>query len=65
MFSDLMDRLKVARSPDEISKMKRDYFDRLEIELPTGNVSLEGLDEAYSPTLTFFRWVIRSKGSPM
>ena len=35
MFSDLTHRLKSTRSLDEISTMKTDYGDRLEIELPT------------------------------
>jgi len=36
VFSDLPNRLKQARSSAEGSKMKSDYYDRLEIELPTG-----------------------------
>jgi len=40
MFSDLTQRLKSAQSDDEISAMKTDHGDRLEIELPTGNIAL-------------------------
>ena len=58
MFSDLHNRWKLARSPSELTRMKLDHFDRLEIELPTGIVSLEGLDQAYETTLKFFRWVV-------
>jgi hypothetical protein len=61
MFSDPTQWLKSARSPDEISTMKTYYFDRLEIELPTGNVAFEGLAQVYVPTLSFFQWVTKSK----
>jgi len=29
----------------------------LEIEVQSGLVVLEGLDQAYSPTLNFFNWI--------
>lgn len=65
MFSDLTQRLKSVRSEDEISTMKTDHGDRLEIELPTGNVALEGLGQAYAPTLSFFQWVTKPKEKPI
>ena len=65
MFSDLTQRLKSARSEDEISTIKTDHGDRLEIELPTGNIALEGLGQAYAPTLSFFQWVTKSKEKPI
>lgn len=59
MFSDLTERLKRVRSSDEVSAMKVEHYDRLEIELPTGNVVLEGLGQAYSPVPNFFRWATK------
>jgi hypothetical protein len=41
------------------------YSIRLEIELPTGNIALEGLGQAYAPTLSFFQWVTKSKEKPI
>jgi hypothetical protein len=61
MFGDLWERL--VRSPDDASKMKSEHHDRLEIELPTGNIALEGLDQAYRPALNFFWWVIQLRTS--
>lgn len=63
MFRDLADRWGRVESPREITEMKIDHFDRLELELPSGNVALEGLDQAYMPALNFFWWVIRSKAA--
>ena len=63
MFRDLVDRWRWVESPSEITEMKVDHFDRLELELPSRNVALEGLNQAYMPALNFFWWVIRSKGA--
>jgi hypothetical protein len=63
MFSDLLERLRSAGSADEISTIKANHFDRIEIELPTGDVCLEGLDHAYSTILTFCTWIVKSKRS--
>lgn len=36
---------------------KREYYDRLEIETHDGLIVLEGLDQAYLPTLQFLGWI--------
>ena len=60
MFKDLWsDRIKALKSPEEAAELKRKNFDRLEIELPDRMVVLRGLDQAYVPTLNFFRWLTR------
>lgn len=57
MFKDYWNRLKRAQSMAETTEMKTSYFDRIEIETPRGIVVLEGLQQAYSPTLQFLRSV--------
>ncbi len=55
MFKDFWkDRQLLLQGPD----LKRKYHDRLEIEAPDMLVVMEGLDQAYWPTLHFFWWII-------
>jgi hypothetical protein len=55
MFNDLFtDPAKALNAP----QVKRDHFDRVEIELPDRLVVLEGLDQAYLPVLKFFWWIV-------
>jgi len=51
------DAWKDPRMLSQASELKRKYYDRLEIEVQSGLVVLEGLDQAYSPTLNFFHWI--------
>jgi hypothetical protein len=54
MFKDFWkDRELLLQGPD----LKRKYYDRLEIEVQSGLVVLEELDQAYSPILNFFLWI--------
>lgn len=60
MFYDLSRRGKEAvqrGEPGAVSTMKRDHFDRIELELEEGFVALDGLDQAYLKILRFFQWV--------
>lgn len=41
----------------EGANFKRQYYDRLEIEVEDGLVVLEGLGQAYLPVFNFFRWI--------
>ena len=59
MFRDLKERL--IGGSDSAGDLKTKYFDRLEIELPSRVIVLDGLGQSYSPTLSFFWWVIRSR----
>jgi hypothetical protein len=60
MFKDRSTRMKPPVSKEGISQFKANNFDRLEIELQDRLVVLEGLDQAYSPVLHFFRGVTRT-----
>ena len=51
------DAWKDPRMLSQTSELKRKYYDRLEIEVQSGLVVLEGLGQAYSPTLNFFHWI--------
>ena len=60
MYKDLSERIKLAvvQSGEEgVTAMKRDHFDRIELELDRETVVLDGLDQAYWPTLHFFWWL--------
>jgi hypothetical protein len=39
------------------SSAKHEHYDRIEIEVGGGLVVLEGLGQAYVPTLHFFQWI--------
>jgi hypothetical protein len=61
MFKDLTERVKAAvrtGDPEQISRMKSEHFDRLEVEFKNRDpiVVLEGLDQAYSPLLSSLRF---------
>jgi hypothetical protein len=60
MFHDLYNRLTVLQSEDAATHMKSAHFDRLEIETAGGIVVVEGLDQAYLPTLGFLQWLRRN-----
>jgi hypothetical protein len=53
MFKDLCHNPDKMRDPN----LKRNHFDRLEIETADGLVILEGLDQAYWPALHFLWWI--------
>ena len=53
MFKDLYSRDKLL----EADKIKRNHFDRVEIETRNGLAVLEGLDQAYWPALHFLWWI--------
>ena len=55
MFKD--SRLQLSNHETNAVELKRNHFDRLEIELLDGLVVLEGLDQAYDPLFRFFRWI--------
>ena len=58
MFKDLRNRIKAE--PQSGSDLKRQYFDRLEIELADRLCVLDGLSQAYSPLYHFFGWILKS-----
>ena len=39
---------------------KREYFDRLVVDLGTGEVEIDGLDQAYLPVLQFLQFVAKT-----
>ena len=54
MFKDgLRNPIMLSRGPSA----KREHYDRLEIETHDGLIVLEGLDQAYLPTLQFLAWI--------
>jgi hypothetical protein len=53
-------RAKSLQSLEAGAQLKRDHFDRLEIESHDRVVVLEGLDQAYIPVLHFLRWITRT-----
>ena len=57
MFKDLPDRINA--DPGLGKDMKRNYGDRLEIDLGDRICVLDGLGQAYSPVLHFFHWMLR------
>ncbi len=40
---------------------KEECFDRLELDLDTGDLQVDGLDQAYLPILEFLQWVARNR----
>lgn len=61
MFKDLPDRMKKVTSPEETEQLKARHYDRIEIEVQQGRLlAMEGLSDAYSPTLRFLQWITRS-----
>jgi hypothetical protein len=40
---------------------KEEYFDRLEIDLETGDAQIDGLDQAYLAVLQFLQWVAKDR----
>ena len=56
MFKDLPDRINA--DPGLGKDMKRNYGDRLEIDLGDRVCVLDGLANAYSPVLHFFQWML-------
>ena len=56
MFKDVWKDPRMLSQPGEL---KREYYDRLEIETPGSLVVLEGLGQAYAPILSFFDWIVR------
>jgi hypothetical protein len=55
MFKDVW---KDPRMLSQTGDLKRKYYDRLEIETPEDLVVLDGLEQAYAPILSFFRWIV-------
>jgi hypothetical protein len=55
MFKDVW---KDPRMLSQTGDLKRKYYDRLEIETPGSLVVLDGLEQAYVPILSFFRWIV-------
>lgn len=49
---------KDPRMLSQASELKSKYYDRLEIEVQSGLVVLEGLDQASLPIFNFFHWII-------
>jgi hypothetical protein len=49
----LRNPIMLSRGPSA----KREHYDRIEIEVRVGLVVLEGLGQAYVPTLHFFQWI--------
>lgn len=44
---------------------KEEYFDRLEVDLDTGEAVIDGLDQAYLPVLQFLQFVAKKQASGM
>jgi hypothetical protein len=68
MFKDFWVRLRpLSALPDEeFVRTKTDHFDRLEVELKTGNaglVTLEGLDQSYLPIFQFLQFLTQTRSS--
>ena len=61
MFKDLWNRIKAE--PQSGSDLKRQYFDRLEIQLADQLCVLDGLGQAYSPLFHFFGWILKSNAT--
>jgi hypothetical protein len=51
---------KSLQSLEAAAQLKRDHFDRLEVESLEGLVVLEGLDKAYIPVIQFLWWITRA-----
>jgi hypothetical protein len=52
--------LDPPESVEQILKMKTGHYDRLIVEMEQSEIALEGLAQAYIPTLSFLQWLIRS-----
>jgi hypothetical protein len=65
MFADLLDRIKgeMARLRNSalfeksMADMKSKNYDRVEVDINSQTVVLDGLSDAYWPTLHFFWWI--------
>jgi hypothetical protein len=65
MFADLSDRVKgemlrlknSALFERSMGDMKRNNYDRVEVDIHSQTVVLDGLSDAYWPTLHFFWWI--------
>jgi hypothetical protein len=49
--------IPTPRTIEEMSKLKSQHYDRLEIEVLGNLVVLEGLDQAYTPILNILHWI--------
>ncbi len=59
MFKDLLDRMKADLKG--AASMKAANYDRLEIETDAGICILDGLGQAYWPTLHSLQWILKTK----
>jgi hypothetical protein len=62
IFRDLSKRIISAGSGQNWAAIKVANFDRIEIEAGDSVTVLEGLDQAYWPTLHFFQWIQSGAG---
>lgn len=61
MFTDLPDRMKRLRSPEDAEQLKAAHYDRIEIELKDGRqLAINGLSDSYAPKLRFLQWITRA-----
>ena len=66
MFKDYFGRLRPPNPlpHEEFARTKREHFDRLEVELKTGDASLvplEGLDQSYLPIFQFLQFLTQPR----
>ena len=45
-------------SAEEMTNMEMENYDRLVVDLGQSQTAIEGLDQAYIPTLSFLQWLI-------
>lgn len=42
----------------QMTKMKKENYDRLVVDVGQSEIAIDGLDQAYIPTLSFLQWLI-------
>lgn len=57
-FQKLDPRLSAEQGIELLKNMKRENYDRLVVEVDQREIPIYGLDQAYSPTLSFLEWII-------
>jgi hypothetical protein len=59
MFKDLTRTLiESGDEPGSTSRIKSVHWDRLVVEKASGEVALEGIEEAYGPIYEFLQWIV-------
>ena len=58
---DAVQRVHWMARENRFQLRKEEYFDRLEIDLRTGEAQIDGLDQAWLPVLEFLQWAAKDQ----